>query len=149
GAAPTHPVSEPSCTGRHIARPGHLAGPRTMASAPARRTRNHSPEPRRLQDARSMSVVTPEQRLAAAGHRLPATPQPRGHYAPSHLLALPDGSHQLSVSGQTCRIDGVAVAGTWRNSPVNAAARRRDGLVFHYRNERLSWKQSWGKLACS
>jgi enamine deaminase RidA (YjgF/YER057c/UK114 family) len=59
-----------------------------------------------------MNAATPEQRLSAADHRLPAAPQPRGHYAPFHLRRLPDGSSQLTVSGQTCRIEGVAVAGT-------------------------------------
>jgi enamine deaminase RidA (YjgF/YER057c/UK114 family) len=59
-----------------------------------------------------MSTTTPEQRLAAAGHRLPAAPQPRGNYAPFHLLPMPDGRRGLTVSGQTCRVDGVAIAGT-------------------------------------
>ncbi len=58
-----------------------------------------------------MTAETPEQRLAAAGHCLPATPRPRGHYAPFHLLALSDGRRQLVVSGQTSRVEGVAIAG--------------------------------------
>lgn len=55
--------------------------------------------------------MTPEQRLAAAGHRLPNPPIPRGHYAPFHLRPLADGSCQVSISGQTCRVGGVALAG--------------------------------------
>ncbi|MDM0072580.1 RidA family protein [Variovorax sp. J31P207] len=58
-----------------------------------------------------MSTTTPEQRLAAAGHRLPAPPQPRGSYAPFHLQTMPGGGRLLTVSGQTCRIDGVAISG--------------------------------------
>lgn len=58
-----------------------------------------------------MSLPTPEARLAAAGHRLPAPPQPRGSYAPFHLQALAGGQRLLTVSGQTCRVDGVALAG--------------------------------------
>lgn len=58
-----------------------------------------------------MTATTPEQRLAAAGHRLPAAPQPRGHYAPFHLSPMLHGGHSLTVSGQTSRVEGVAVAG--------------------------------------
>ncbi|SEL04742.1 Enamine deaminase RidA, house cleaning of reactive enamine intermediates, YjgF/YER057c/UK114 family [Variovorax sp. YR750] len=58
-----------------------------------------------------MSTITPEQRLSAAGHQLPAAPQPRGHYAPFHLRSLQDGSRHLTVSGQTCRVEGLALAG--------------------------------------
>ncbi len=67
-----------------------------------------------------MSATTPQQRLEQAGYRLPPVPQPRGHYAPFHLSPLHEGatetkgsqaSQRLTVSGQTCRIDGVAVAG--------------------------------------
>lgn len=58
-----------------------------------------------------MTATTPEQRLAAAGHRLPAAPQPRGHYAPFHLLPMPHGGRSLAVSGQTSRVEGVAIAG--------------------------------------
>ena len=46
-----------------------------------------------------MSATTPEQRLAAAGHRLPAAPQPRGHYAPFHLSPMPHGGHSLARGG--------------------------------------------------
>lgn len=58
-----------------------------------------------------MSATTPQQRLQQAGYRLPPVPQPRGHYAPFHASLLADGSQHLTLSGQTCRIDGVAVAG--------------------------------------
>ena len=58
-----------------------------------------------------MTATTPEQRLAAAGHRLPAAPQPRGRYAPFRLLPIPHGGHWLAVSGQTSRVEGVAIAG--------------------------------------
>lgn len=74
-----------------------------------------------------MSPSTPEQRLSMAGHRLPSAPQPRGHYAPFHLWQLQDGRHKLAVSGQTCRVDGVAVVGTCTPEaplePARAAAR--------------------------
>lgn len=73
-----------------------------------------------------MNAATPEQRLEAAGHRLPAPPQPRGHYAPFHLRPLADGSSQLAISGQTCRIDGVAMEGSCEPGqalePARAAA---------------------------
>jgi enamine deaminase RidA (YjgF/YER057c/UK114 family) len=58
-----------------------------------------------------MSATTPEQRLAAAGYSLPSPPQPRGAYAPFHLRVMSPGSRVLTVSGQTCRIDGVAISG--------------------------------------
>lgn len=58
-----------------------------------------------------MSATTPEQRLAAAGYSLPTPPKPRGAYAPFHLQVMPRGSQMLMVSGQTCRIDGVAMSG--------------------------------------
>jgi enamine deaminase RidA (YjgF/YER057c/UK114 family) len=58
-----------------------------------------------------MSAATPEQRLAAAGYLLPAPPKPRGAYAPFHLQVISPGSRLLTVSGQTCHIDGVAISG--------------------------------------
>jgi len=74
-----------------------------------------------------MSASTPEQRLALAGYRLPSPPRPRGHYAPFHRWQLRDGRSQLAVSGQTCRVEGVAVVGicTPETSlePARAAAR--------------------------
>ncbi|QHI98443.1 RidA family protein [Xylophilus rhododendri] len=74
-----------------------------------------------------MSPSTPEQRLAAAGHRLPAPPRPRGDYAPFHLQPLPGGGRQLTISGQTCRIDGMAIVGRCMPGdslePARAAAR--------------------------
>lgn len=59
----------------------------------------------------SSAMSTPEQRLRAAGYHLPPPPQPRGAYAPSHVAPLPGGGQFLSVSGQTCRVNGVAIAG--------------------------------------
>ena len=74
-----------------------------------------------------MSASTPEQRLSMAGHRLPSAPEPRGHYAPFHLWQLQDGCIRLAVSGQTCRVEGVAVVGTCTPGaslePARAAAR--------------------------
>ena len=74
-----------------------------------------------------MSATTPEQRLAAAGYALPAPPKPRGAYAPFHLQVMSPGSRWLTVSGQTCRIDGGAIAGCCApgNSlePARAAAK--------------------------
>lgn len=59
-----------------------------------------------------MSATTPEQRLRAAGHQLPVPPQPRGLYAPFYLETKRAGGRLLTVSGQTCRVDGVAISGT-------------------------------------
>ena len=74
-----------------------------------------------------MSATTPEQRLAAAGYALPTPPKPRGAYAPFHLQVMSPGSRWLTVSGQTCRIGGVAVAGCCATSdslePARAAAK--------------------------
>ncbi|MEM5430810.1 RidA family protein [Cupriavidus oxalaticus] len=53
-----------------------------------------------------MSATTPEARLAAAGLVLPNAPVPRGSYAPACLI---DG--RISISGQTPRRDGIAMAG--------------------------------------
>jgi enamine deaminase RidA (YjgF/YER057c/UK114 family) len=58
-----------------------------------------------------MSELKPEERLAAAGHQLPQAPRPRGNYSPFHLQAMPGGQRLLTVSGQTCRVEGVAIAG--------------------------------------
>ncbi len=54
---------------------------------------------------------TPEGRLAAAGHALPASPQPRGRYAPYHRAPLAPGVDLVTISGQTPRVDNVAQAG--------------------------------------
>lgn len=74
-----------------------------------------------------MNASTPEDRLSAAGHTLPAPPQPRGNYAPFHLHTGPAGSQHLSLSGQTSRIDGIAVRGSCSGEasvePARAAAR--------------------------
>jgi len=57
-----------------------------------------------------MTAVTPEQRLAASGFDLPNPPKPKGHYAPYSCIAS-DAIRLVSISGQTCRIDGVAMQG--------------------------------------
>lgn len=54
--------------------------------------------------------ATPEARLAAAGLPLPASPMPRGAYAPWHAVSLGDAV-MVHVSGQTCRVNGVAMQG--------------------------------------
>ncbi|MBO9643249.1 MAG: RidA family protein [Pseudacidovorax sp.] len=58
-----------------------------------------------------MTDRTPEQRLEQAGFKLPAAPQPRGNYAPYCIQPMPGGARHLSLSGQTCRVEGVAIAG--------------------------------------
>jgi len=60
---------------------------------------------------RCISKSTLEQRLVAAGYALPAPPKPRGAYAPFHVQVMSSSSRRLTVSGQTCCIDGVAIAG--------------------------------------
>lgn len=58
-----------------------------------------------------MSAASPEARLLAAGLALPAAPQPRGSYAP-FCCSPPLGMLRIvMVSGQTCRVDGRALAG--------------------------------------
>ncbi|WP_447650534.1 RidA family protein [Pseudomonas abietaniphila] len=57
-----------------------------------------------------MTAVTPEQRLAASGFDLPKAPKPKGHYAP-YSCVVSSGIKLVSISGQTCRIDGVAMQG--------------------------------------
>ncbi|WP_144161357.1 RidA family protein [Paraburkholderia sp. BCC1885] len=57
-----------------------------------------------------MGHATPESRLEAAGFRLPGAPKPKGTYAP-YCTARIGESQFISVSGQTCRVDGVAWAG--------------------------------------
>lgn len=71
--------------------------------------------------------TTPEGRLAAAGHGLPAPPEPRGCYAPCHRAPLAPGVDLVTISGQTPRVDGVAQAGLCAAGaplePARAAAR--------------------------
>ena len=58
-----------------------------------------------------MNAASPEARLAATGLQIPAAPQPRGGYAP-FCCSPPLGLLRLVVvSGQTCRVDGTALAG--------------------------------------
>lgn len=66
-----------------------------------------------------MTAATPEARLAAAGYALPPAPVPRGSYAPYCVV---DG--RVSLSGQTPRRDGIAMAGCCRTEDDIAAARQ-------------------------
>ncbi|BDB28276.1 hypothetical protein Tamer19_50780 [Cupriavidus sp. TA19] len=66
-----------------------------------------------------MSATTPEGRLAAAGFVLPPAPVPRGSYAPACVI---DG--RISISGQTPRRDGVALAGCCATEADIPGARR-------------------------
>ncbi len=69
-----------------------------------------------------MKIDTPESRLAEAGLRLPEVSTPRGHYAP--FCAIPFGAMQwVSIAGQVCRRDGVAMAGQCRTDDDLAPAR--------------------------
>lgn len=61
-------------------------------------------------------------RLHAAGHRLPAPPQPRGLYAPACRMPLDAGRSWVHVAGQTCRVEGVALAGLCRDDADLAPA---------------------------
>ncbi|WP_420992304.1 RidA family protein [Cupriavidus sp. 30B13] len=63
--------------------------------------------------------MTPEQRLAAAGHALPPAPAPRGAYAPFSAAG-----EWVAVSGQTSRRDGTALAGICRADADVAPARQ-------------------------
>ncbi|QYY29377.1 RidA family protein [Cupriavidus pinatubonensis] len=70
-----------------------------------------------------MTIDTPEARLVAAGLDLPAVPTPRGNYAP--FCAIPVGPCRwVSISGQVCREDGVAMSGLCRTSDDLEPARR-------------------------
>ncbi|WP_332751240.1 RidA family protein [Hydrogenophaga sp.] len=61
-----------------------------------------------------MSAGDPADRLAAAGHTLPPAPEPRGLYAPTCTVPLDAHRAWVHVSGQTCRVQGVAQAGICR-----------------------------------
>lgn len=65
---------------------------------------------------------SPESRLAAVGLALPPVSAPRGHYAP--FCAIPAGADAqwVSISGQVCRRDGVAMAGECRTDDDVPAA---------------------------
>jgi enamine deaminase RidA (YjgF/YER057c/UK114 family) len=72
-----------------------------------------------------VSGSDPIARLAAAGHVLPPAPVPRGLYAPTCTVPLDAQRAWVHVSGQTCRVQGVAQAGICRDEadlPVAAAA---------------------------
>ncbi|AGW94851.1 MULTISPECIES: RidA family protein [Cupriavidus] len=66
-----------------------------------------------------MNAPTPEARLVAAGFVLPPAPLPRGSYAPACVV---DG--RVSLSGQTPRRDGIAMAGCCVTENDIAAASR-------------------------
>jgi len=53
---------------------------------------------------------TPEARLAAAGFTLPEVSTPRGNYAP-YCVVQAGTSQWVSIAGQVCRQQGVAMAG--------------------------------------
>ncbi len=61
-----------------------------------------------------VSAHDPADRLAAAGYALPPAPAPRGLYAPTCTVALDAQRAWVHVSGQTCRVQGVALAGICR-----------------------------------
>lgn len=68
----------------------------------------------------SASTATPEERLRSVGLLLPGAPTPKGNYAPACVVPMGavsavDGRHWVHVSGQTCRIDGRALAGCCRD----------------------------------
>lgn len=62
-----------------------------------------------------MSAQDPLERLRSAGLVLPAAPTPKGNYAPACVVLLGDGRLWVHISGQTCRIDGRALAGRCRD----------------------------------
>lgn len=66
---------------------------------------------------------SPESRLAAVGLALPPVSAPRGNYAP--FCAIPAGDAEwVSISGQVCRRDGVAMAGECRTDDDLPLARQ-------------------------
>jgi enamine deaminase RidA (YjgF/YER057c/UK114 family) len=70
-----------------------------------------------------MMADTPESRLARAGFQLNKVSTPRGSYAP--FCAVQVGSSQwVSIAGQVCRRDGVAMVGQCRSEADLEPARR-------------------------
>ena len=63
----------------------------------------------------AVSALTPEERLRSVGLVLPPAPTPKGNYAPTCVVPLAGDRHWVHVSGQTCRIDGRALAGRCRD----------------------------------
>jgi enamine deaminase RidA (YjgF/YER057c/UK114 family) len=61
-----------------------------------------------------VSDSDPIARLTAAGHQLPPAPEPRGLYAPTCTVLLDGQRAWVHVSGQTCRVQGVAQTGICR-----------------------------------
>lgn len=62
-----------------------------------------------------VSTATPDERLRAVGMTLPPAPTPKGNYAPTCVVPLGGDRHWVHVSGQTCRVDGLALAGRCRD----------------------------------
>lgn len=89
-------------------------------------------------------MTDPETGLATAGQPLPPPPQPRGLYAPASAVPVGGGLAWVHVSGQTCRIDGVAWAGVCRTvADVPAAA---DAAAVAMRNALAALSAAAGGL---
>lgn len=89
-------------------------------------------------------MTDPETRLAEAGQALPPPPQPRGLYVPAAAVPVGGGQAWVHVSGQTCRIDGVAWAGVCRTAAdVPAAA---DAAAVAMRNALAALSAAAGGL---
>ncbi|RZT42132.1 RidA family protein [Cupriavidus agavae] len=70
-----------------------------------------------------MTASTPEARLAAAGFILPEVSRPQGSYAPYCAVQV-DGSRWVSIAGQVCRRQGIAMAGQCQSDDDLEPARR-------------------------
>lgn len=64
---------------------------------------------------RTVSATHPDERLRSVGLVLPAAPTPKGNYASTCVVPLGGDRHWVHVSGQTCRINGRALAGRCRD----------------------------------
>jgi enamine deaminase RidA (YjgF/YER057c/UK114 family) len=72
---------------------------------------------------RRMTVSSPEALLAAAGFAMPAVSSPRGSYAPYRAVEV-GPSRWVSIAGQVCRQQGVAMAGQCQSEADVEPARR-------------------------
>lgn len=70
-----------------------------------------------------MTAASPEALLGAAGFTLPEVSRPRGSYAP-YCIVDTDASRWVSIAGQVCRRQGVAMAGQCRGQADVEPARR-------------------------
>lgn len=70
-----------------------------------------------------MTVHSPEARLAAAGFTVPEVSSPRGSYAPYRAVEV-GPSRWVSIAGQVCRQQGVAMAGQCQSEADVEPARR-------------------------